>query len=52
MDTIWIIVLAVVIIALLVLVARFLKSCLPKIIVGVIILGALGYLVYWYFTNR
>jgi hypothetical protein len=52
MDTIWIIALAVVILVLLVVVARFLKSCLPKIVVGVIILGALGYLIYWYFTSR
>ena len=31
--------------------AWFIKSCLPKIIVGLIILGAIGYFVYWYFTK-
>jgi hypothetical protein len=51
MITTAIIIGAVVVLILLVVVARILKSCLPKIIVGFIILGALAYLIYWYFTR-
>ena len=43
--------LVIVVIAALILlfvVAKFIKSCLPKIIIGVIILGLLGYFAYTY----
>jgi hypothetical protein len=48
--TTWIIAIAVALI-LLFIVARIIKSCLPKIIVGLVILAVLGYLAYWYFTK-
>jgi hypothetical protein len=51
MITTAIIIGAIVVLILLVVIARILKSCLPKIIVGLIVLGALGYLIYWYFTR-
>ena len=30
---------------------KIIKSCLPKVIIGLVILGALAYLAYWYFTR-
>jgi hypothetical protein len=30
---------------------RIIKSCLPKIIIGLLILGVLGYLAYTYLTK-
>jgi hypothetical protein len=46
-TTAWIIV-AVVVIILIFIVVKILKSCLPKIIIGLIILAALAYLAYKY----
>ena len=43
--------LVIVVIAALILlfvVAKFIKNCLPKIVIGVIILGLLGYFAYTY----
>jgi hypothetical protein len=48
--TTWIIAIAVVLILLFV-VVKFIKSCLPKIIIGIIILAAIAYAAYWYFTR-
>jgi hypothetical protein len=45
--TTWVII-AIVILILLFVAVKFIKSCLPKIIIGVVILGALA---YWYFTK-
>ncbi len=32
-------------------IARIIRNCLPKIVIGVLILGALVYLAYWYFSR-
>jgi hypothetical protein len=41
----------IVILIILFIFAKIIKSCLPKIIIGFIILGVLGYLAYWYFSR-
>jgi hypothetical protein len=46
----WVVV-AIVVVILLFVVVKILKSCLPKIIVGLVILGALAYLAYMYFIK-
>jgi hypothetical protein len=46
-GTTWIIV-GIVVLVLLFIVIRILKSCLPKIVIGLIILGVLAYLAYNY----
>jgi hypothetical protein len=51
MEPITAIIVGVVILVLLIVIARFLKSCLPKVIVGLIVLAALGYLIYWFITR-
>jgi hypothetical protein len=43
----WIII-GVVALILLFIVFRIMKSCLPKIVVGLLILAALAFVVYWY----
>lgn len=48
MDLTALVILAIAVIILLFFVVRILKSCLPKIIVGLIILAVLAYLVYTY----
>jgi hypothetical protein len=45
--TAWIIA-AVIALAVLFIIFRIMKSCLPKIVVGLLILAALAFLVYWY----
>jgi hypothetical protein len=46
----WVIIVIIALI-LVFLVAKFIKSCLPKIIVGLLILAVLVYLAYRYFTK-
>jgi hypothetical protein len=43
----WIIAAAVALI-LLFIIFRVMKSCLPKIVVGLLIIAAMAFLVYWY----
>jgi hypothetical protein len=45
--TAWVVV-AIVVLVLLFVVVRFVGSCLPKIILGLVILAAIAFLVYWY----
>ncbi len=42
---------AVVVLILLFVVAKIIKSCLPKIVIGLIILGVLAYLAYRYLVK-
>ena len=51
MSIITITIIAVILVVLLIVVAKFITSCLPKIIIGVIILGGLAYLAYRYFIK-
>jgi hypothetical protein len=41
----------VVVIILIILAIWIIKSCLPKILIGLIILGIVGYFAYRYFTS-
>ena len=41
----------IVAVILLFVIAKFVRSCPPKIVIGLIILGVLAYLVYRYFTK-
>ena len=51
MSTITWIIIGIVVLILLFIVVRILKGCLPKIVIGLIILGALAYLAYNYLLN-
>jgi len=51
MSMTWLIIAIEVAIILLYVVFQFIKSCLPKIVIGLIILGALAYLAFKYFTK-
>jgi hypothetical protein len=48
MEITTLIIIAVVVLILLFVIVKIIKSCLPKILVGLIILGALAYLAYQY----
>jgi hypothetical protein len=48
--TIWLII-GVVVLIILFIVIKILKGCLPKIVIGLIILGVLAYLAYNYFIK-
>ena len=52
MDPIAIIIGVVVILILLFVVVKIIKSCLPKIIFGLLIVGGLGYLIWWYISTQ
>ncbi len=41
----------IVVIILLFIIIRIIKNCLPKILIGLIILGIVGYLAWVYFTR-
>jgi len=47
----WLIVGIVVALILLFVIIKIVKSCLPKIVIAVLILGALAYLAYTYFIK-
>ena len=51
MDTTALVIIIVIILILLFVVIRIIKSCVPKIIIGLVILGALAYLAYYYITK-
>jgi hypothetical protein len=51
MNTITWIIIGIVVLVLLIIVIRFLKGCLPKIVIGLIILGGLAYFAYNYFIK-
>lgn len=48
MNITLLVIIIVVVLILLFIVARMIKSCLPKIIIGLIILAALAFLIYRY----
>ncbi|MDD5701183.1 MAG: hypothetical protein PHU23_03945 [Dehalococcoidales bacterium] len=52
MEPITIIIGIVVLLILLFVAVKIIKSCLPKILIALIILGGLGYLAYWYFSTH
>ena len=47
----WLIVGIVVALILLFVAIKFIKSCLPRIVIGLIVLGGLAYLAYIYFIK-
>lgn len=50
--TITVLVIAIIVGLILLFVAyKFITSCLPKIVIGLIILGVLAYFAYWYFIK-
>jgi hypothetical protein len=51
MEPITWVIIGVVLLILLFVVIRILKGCVPKILIGLIILAAIGYFAYWYFTR-
>ena len=46
----WVII-GIVVLVLLFVAIKIIKGCLPKIIIGVLILGVLAFLAYWYFIK-
>ena len=51
MSITWLIVGIIVALILLFVIIKFVKSCLPKIVIAVIILGVLAHLAYTYFIK-
>jgi hypothetical protein len=47
----WLIVGIIVTLIVLFVIIKFIKNCLPKIVIGLTILGALAYLAYMYFIK-
>lgn len=51
MSTTVLVIAGVVVLILLFVVAKIIKSCLPKLVIGLIVLGVLAYLAYTYLVK-